>query len=109
MAEAVEVQLQPLPEKTTMKLGYLCHPRIFQTGGPGGRTAGLLAAIAELGHEVHVRSDAVPHGLDVVTHRADTDGLECIRATPSVWPTKCTRAIRTCQWSWRCTRHSRNN
>ncbi len=61
-----------------MKLGYLCHPRIFQTGGPGGRTAGLLAAIAELGHEVHVRSDAVPHGLDVVTHRADTDGLECM-------------------------------
>jgi len=58
-----------------MKLGYLCHHRLLVNGGPGGRAVGLLTAFARPGHEVHVRADAVPDGLDVVCHSPDEDGL----------------------------------
>jgi glycosyltransferase involved in cell wall biosynthesis len=58
-----------------MRIGYLCHHGIFESGGPGRRTAGLLSALAALGHEVHVRATALPPGLAAVCHKADGEGL----------------------------------
>ena len=58
-----------------MKFGYLCHAGIFGTGGPGGRTADLLGAVAGLGHQVHVRTECVPRSLGAVRHAPDDEGL----------------------------------
>ena len=59
-----------------MKLGYLCHPGMFATGGPGARTASLLAAFAHLDHEVHVRTHTLPDHLHAIRHAPDAAGLE---------------------------------
>jgi glycosyltransferase involved in cell wall biosynthesis len=58
-----------------VRLGYLCHHHLLASGGPGGRAAGLLSAFARLGHEIHVRADDLPKGLDVVCHPPNDDGL----------------------------------
>lgn len=58
-----------------MKVGYLCYAGLLKAGGPGLRTADLLSAFAQLGHEVHIRTESAPDTLKVVRHLADPAGL----------------------------------
>lgn len=58
-----------------MRIGYLCHAALFAACGPGSRTAGLVAGLRSLGHEVHVRTRTLPPNLDATRHEPDEQGL----------------------------------